>query len=138
MLPVRLPALLVACAALAACETDTRRFAGPAGSGVYQINANVFEVVAPSIKGAPLYWCGAAEYARRALGAPWNATISISRGLGPSEATDKVSAVQFTLNPGALGIAEIRSSTPNSLPVGDTKTITDANLYCDKFRFRQV
>ncbi len=127
---------LAAVGLLAACETDTSRFTGPGGSGVYPIGSDKFEVVAQSVKGAPVFWCGASDYARRVLGAGWNDEISIARTLGPSEATDRTSAVQFTLNPAALGITKVRSNFPNQLVVGDTNSVTQANLYCDKLRFR--
>lgn len=130
---------IAALALLGACETqpvsDTGRFSTPGGAGVYQINANVFEVVGSSSRGASIYWCGASEYARRALGQSWETQISISRTLGPSQATDRTSAVQFTLNPSAVGVTPFRSSFPNQLQVGDTNSVSQANLYCDKLRF---
>ena len=136
MRPVRVLSLMLALAVTAACESDPNRFSAPGGASVYQINDNVFEVVASSGQGARPYWCGASEYARRALGAGWSAQISISRTLGPSEATDRISAVQFTLNPSALGITPFRSSTPNALQVGDSNSVSQASVFCDKLRFR--
>ncbi|MGV6847710.1 MAG: hypothetical protein ACWA5A_04960 [Marinibacterium sp.] len=130
--------LLLASTALAACESDPYRFSTPGGGGAYPINGDVFELVALSNTGAAVYWCGAADYARRALGAPWSDEITISRTLGPSEATDRRSAVQFTLSPGNLGIPPFRSTFPNQLEVGDTYAVSEANLFCNQLRFRNV
>ena len=130
--------LLAALTLVAACETDPNRFTAPGGASVYQINGEVFEVVAASTTGAAVYWCGASDYARRVLGATWSQEITIFRTLGPSQATDRTSAVQFTVNPEAVGITRIRSNFPNQLQVGDTNTASQANLYCDKLRFRNI
>ena len=128
--------VLAAMALLAACETDPNRFSAPGGASVYGIHANVFEVVAPSSDGSRVFWCAAAEYARRVRGAPWTAEITVARSLGPSEATDRVSAVQFTLNPGAVGITPVRSPFPNQFELGDTFTVSQGNFECDKLRLR--
>ncbi|MEM8731611.1 MAG: hypothetical protein AAGF79_17015 [Pseudomonadota bacterium] len=104
------------------------------GARTYQINNNVFEVVGNSGRGFDIWWCGASTYARRVLGAGWQTPITISRTLGRSEATGRISSVQFTLNPGALGISTLQSMSPNALEVGDTKTVQDANNSCQNLR----
>ncbi|MBB95345.1 MAG: hypothetical protein CML68_12230 [Rhodobacteraceae bacterium] len=109
--------------------------ATPGGARVYPINENVFEVVGNSGRGWDMWWCGAATYARRVLGASWQAPMSIARGLGTSQATGRKSAVQFTLNPGALGIETLKSTSPNSLVVGDTKTVQTGNVSCSRLQF---
>ena len=84
------------------------------GARVYALDANVYEVVGNSGGGYRLFWCGAGEYARRVLGASWSARISVVRGLGPSQATNRRSAVHFTLNPGAVGVTPIQSPSLNA------------------------
>ncbi len=107
------------------------------GARVYALDANVFEVVGNSGGGYLLFWCGAGEYARRVLGASWSARISIVRGLGPSLATDRRSAVHFTLNPEAAGVTPIQSPSLNAYDVGDTKSVNEASGFCREIKFRQ-
>lgn len=134
MLKLRL--LLSAVALVIAGAAQAQSFLATAGDArVYQINENVFEVVGNSGRGFDLWWCGAATYARRALGASWAQPVTISRTLGQSQATGRRSSVQFTLNPQALGIATLRSYSPNALVVGDTKTVQDANRSCSRLGF---
>lgn len=107
-------------------------FSGKRGTRVAPVNKVVFEVVARSSGSGPEYWCGAADYARRALGAEWKATIYIARGRGPSVTTGRRSAVQFTLDPAAAGITPIPPSISlNSLKVGDNMTVQQGNSYCN-------
>ena len=124
--------LALACAVPASAE----RFAAPGDASVYPIDASQFEVVVPSFKGVAMFWCGASQYARLVLDAPWDAQISISRSLGNSEVTDGRSAVQFTLQPATLGIDTFRSATPGAFPVGDTYSVSQASLGCDQLFFR--
>ena len=81
-----------------------------------------------------IYWCGAATYARRALGQSWQAQITIARTLGPSQVTGQRSAVQYTMDPGALGITQQKNPSFNALAVGDYKSITEANGFCSRLR----
>lgn len=111
-----------------------RGFGAP-GSVVYPINDNVFEVVGNSGRGYILFWCGASRYARQVLGIDWRSKITIVRGLGRSEATGQRSAVQFTVNPGAVGVTPISSYSPNAYEVGDSKTATEANGFCHELIF---
>ncbi|MGV6847712.1 MAG: hypothetical protein ACWA5A_04970 [Marinibacterium sp.] len=119
--------------AVAAVSAARSGFSAPQ-SRVYQIDANTFEVVGNSGRGARLYWCGAATYARRELGASWQDKVTIARTLGPSAATGRRSAVQFTLTPEALGITPISSPTPNAFAVGDTMTVTSGNGFCRELK----
>lgn len=107
------------------------------GARVYPLDSNVYEVVGNSGGGYRLFWCGAGEYARRVLGASWSSQISIVRGLGPSQATNRRSAVQFTLNPDAAGVTPMQSPRLNAYDVGDTKSVNEASGYCNEIRFRQ-
>jgi len=108
-------------------------FSGRRGTRVAPVNNAVFEVVARGSGTGPDYWCGAADYARRALGAGWSDTIYIARGRGQSVTTGRRSAVQFTLNPGAAGITPIEPSLSlNALKVGDNMSVTQANSYCNR------
>jgi len=107
-------------------------FSGRRGTRVAPVNNAVFEVVARGSGIGYDYWCGAADYARRALGAGWNDTIYIARGRGVSVTTGRRSSVQFTLDPGAAGITPIEPSLSlNALKVGDNMSVTQANNFCN-------
>jgi len=107
-------------------------FRGGGDTRVAPVNKAVFEVVARGSGTGYAYWCGAADYARRALGADWQDTIYIARGRGESVTTGRRSAVQFTLDPVAAGITPTGSSISlNALKVGDNMSVTQANSYCN-------
>ncbi|WP_152610553.1 MULTISPECIES: hypothetical protein [unclassified Leisingera] len=97
---------------------------------VNSMSDGIFEAVLRTGNGH-LFWCGAADYAHRVIGAPWHAKLHITRGLGPSETTGRRSAVQFTLDaklaqtppPGGYG-------SVNSLQAGDTMSVQRALDYC--------
>ncbi|MBK0326913.1 hypothetical protein I5535_06345 [Rhodobacteraceae bacterium F11138] len=103
------------------------------GARVNPVNAAVFEVVPRGGGGGGLYWCGAADYAQRALKAPWQARVYIARGLGPSETTNRRSAAQFTLDPQTAGVTPSAPSLSiNALKVGDSMTVQQGFAYCQK------
>ncbi|MAC77631.1 MAG: hypothetical protein CML66_06165 [Rhodobacteraceae bacterium] len=132
----KLRLLITALALTVAGAAQAQNFlATPGQARVYKINDNVFEVVGNSGRGYDLWWCGAATYARRVLGAGWTTPVTISRTLGHSQATGRRSSVQFTLNPAALGIDTLQSYSPNALVVGDTKTVQDGNSSCPRLHF---
>jgi len=107
-------------------------FNGKFGVRVAPVNDVVFEVVPRSSGSGPIFWCGAADYARQVLGAGWSTQIYIARGRGQSVTTNRRSAVQFTLDPDAAGITPTGPSLSlNSLRVGDNMTVQQANHYCN-------
>ena len=110
-------------------------FASKKGMRVNPVNGAVFEVVTRGAAKGRDYWCGAGDYARRAVNAPWSASVYITRGLGQSETTGKRSAVQFTLDPAAAGMAAPAPApgvtlSLNSLAVGESMTVQSALGYC--------
>ena len=70
------------------------------------LNNTVFEVIPRGRTDADGYWCAAADFARRSLGAGWQQPIYVVRGYGPSEATGRRTAVQFSLSPRPEGVAQ--------------------------------
>ena len=90
-----LAAFTALCLALA---IPAEAFTGGRGIRVNPMSGSSFEVIAPI--GGPVddYWCGASDYARRVLGAPWTAQIYLLRGRGPSATTNRRTAVQFTMD----------------------------------------
>ena len=100
------------------------------GVRVNLISGNSFEAVGSSARTAYEYWCGAATFARRELGAGWNTEIYVLRGLGPSETTNRRSAVQFTLDPVAGGDSAAVSFSSRVQP-GQSLSVTQAHNYCN-------
>jgi len=131
--PKRFLSVALMVALLPALAPDTASaFSGKRGTRVAQVNNAVFEVVARSSGSGPEYWCGASDYARRALGAGWKTEIYIARGRGTSVTTGRRSAVQFTIDPGAAGVTPAPPSLSlNSLKVGDHMSVQQGNTYCN-------
>lgn len=97
---------------------------------VNPVSDGVFEVIARSGSGY-LFWCGAADHVQRVLRRPWNTSLYIYRGLGPSETTGRRSAVQFTLAPNLAAAAPAGGyGSVNSLQAGDTMSVLRAHEYC--------
>ncbi len=126
------PAAALVLGVLATAVPDAAQaFSGRRGTRVAPVDKAVFEVVARTAGSAADYWCGASDYARRELRAPWTARIYIARGRGPSVTTGRKSAVQFTLDPDGAGIAPIAPSVSlNALNVGDNMSVQQAETYC--------
>ncbi|WP_264212894.1 hypothetical protein [Leisingera thetidis] len=93
------------------------------------VSQDVFEVV-PKIASGRFFWCAAADHAQRVLAAPWTADLFITRGLGRSATTGRVSAVQFTLN-ADLAPAAIHGNI-NSLQAGQSMSVQRAYDYCHR------
>jgi len=122
-------ALMALLATIAPQTADA--FNGKFGVRVAPVNDVIFEVVPRSSGSGPIFWCGAADYARRVLGAGWKTKIYIARGRGQSVTTNRRSAVQFTLDPAAAGITPTGPSISlNALAVGDNMSVQQANQYC--------
>ncbi|MCA0928566.1 hypothetical protein [Ruegeria profundi] len=77
--------------------TPATAFNGRLGFQTVAVNDSVFEVIPRGRTDTDGYWCAAADFARRTLGAGWQQRIYVKRGYGPSEATGRRTAVQFTL-----------------------------------------
>lgn len=106
------------------------------GGRVLQVDQVLFEVVPRTRDSNDFFWCGAADFARRALGADWSDRIYIARGRGVSVTTGRRTAVQFTLNPQAAGVTPL---PPGGLRVGlqpgDNMRIQQAYGFCGRVLF---
>ncbi len=122
-------------AALAASVSSAQAFRAANSLEVNKVDANVFEVVGRPGVFSEDYWCGAGDYARRALGVPWNTDIYIARELGKSQTTGGRSAVQFTLDPAAAGVTPWEGNWVNNiLTLGYSMSTTGAFGKCDALR----
>jgi hypothetical protein len=108
-------------------------FTSKLGARVNPVNSAVFEVVPRSSGDGQIFWCSAADYAQRALGASWQAQLYIVRGRAPSVTTGRRSSVQFTLDPTAAGVTPAPSSISlNALDPGENMSVQQAYTYCQK------
>lgn len=72
-------------------------FSGRTQGRVYALDGQSFEVVPPIGAPGAAYWCTAAEFARRELGADWVQDIYVLKGRAPSTVTGRIDTVTFTL-----------------------------------------
>lgn len=105
-------------------------FTSRRGVRVNPVNSVVFEAVPRGGTHGSAYWCAAGDYAQRELRAPWDAQIYVARGLGPSETTNRRSAVQFTLDPAAAGVTPVKSYRLNAFKPGEHMSVRQAFNYC--------
>ena len=104
-------------------------FRAPGGVEVNPLGPRSFETVGRTAASPREYWCAAADYAHRALGAAWTDRIYVVRGLGPSQTTGRRSAVQFSLDPVA-GSGGDSGVVASPLQVGDSMLVQRARIEC--------
>jgi hypothetical protein len=108
-------------------------FTSREGSRVNPVSDTVFEVVPLAGGSGRNFWCAAGDYAQRALKAPWEAHLYISRSHGLSETTNRRSAVQFTLQPALAGSPDKGVfASVNSLSRGNNMRVRDAFSLCNQ------
>ncbi len=94
------------------------------------INSTEFEVIPRARRDIDGYWCAAADFARRTLGAGWQQRIYVQRGYGPSVTTGRRTAVQFTLKmPANVGQ---QSSISVGFKPGESMSVQGANGRCNR------
>jgi len=126
-----LPSLAVVALATVACATETADYKrAPLGAKIYPLEDGVFEVVTRSGGNGSEYWCAAADYARRTLGASWQTPVYIYRGLAPGAASGRRSTVLFTLDPVVSQVPQSGVRLTNAFYVGDTMTVQAGNSQC--------
>lgn len=108
-------------------------FTSRGGARVNPVDAVVFEVVPRTGGSGKAIWCGAGDYAQRALKASWQARVYVARERGPSVTTGRRSAVQFTLDPQAAGITPAPASLSlNAFKLGESMSVQQAFEFCYK------
>ncbi|TDK51598.1 hypothetical protein E1832_03075 [Antarcticimicrobium luteum] len=123
-----LAALTALCLAL---PIPAEAFSGRRDTRAYPISDVAFEVIARTAGSADVYWCGASDYARRVLNAPWSAKIHVLRGRGPSVTTGRRTAVQFTLDAQAVPPQPRELFfVLNRLRPGDRMSVQQAATHC--------
>lgn len=102
--------------------------AAPNGYRTEPINATDFEVIPRTRQDIDGYWCAAADFARRTLGAGWQQNIYVLRGYGPSVTTGRRTAIQFSLKKPTN--TPQQASLLQSFTVGESMSVSGANAQC--------
>ncbi|KIC07796.1 hypothetical protein RA19_21965 [Leisingera sp. ANG-M1] len=100
------------------------------GVRVLPVNDVVYEVVPRGSGGTWTYWCAAAEYARRELGAGWADRFYVVRGRDVSVTTGRRSSVQFTLHPERAGISPKTGWLSLGFQPGESMSVQQGYSYC--------
>lgn len=105
---------------------------GRLGFQTVALNSTVFEVIPRGRTDVDGYWCAAADFARRTLGAGWQQRIYVYRGYGPSEATGRRTAVQFSLQPPKEPAQRNSGFVTSGFTPGDSMSVQGANGRCNR------
>lgn len=124
------PILTFATLAALALSIPVTADAAPNGYRTEPINSTDFEVIPRADQFADGYWCAAADFARRKLGAGWQQRIYVLRGYGPSVTTGRKTAVQFSLNQPADGTPQKSSFVTAGFVPGSSMSVQGANGRC--------
>ena len=100
------------------------------GVRVLPVDGIVYEVVPRGGGGTWPYWCAAAEYARRELGAGWADRFYVVRGRGESVTTGRRSSVQFTLYPERAGVPARTGWLSLGFKPGDSMSVQQGYGFC--------
>jgi hypothetical protein len=122
------------CAALAvfALSVPATADAARLGFQANAINSTDFEVIPRTRDDTDGYWCEAADFARRSLGAGWQDPIYVLRGYGPSVTTGRVTAVQFSLKPPPADAPAQTGGVRGPFVVGSSISVQGANARCGR------
>lgn len=112
-------------------STPVAAFNGRIGYQTVALNNSIFEVIPRGRTDADGYWCAAADFARRTLGAGWQQPIYVVRGYGPSEATGRRTAVQFSITPPEGVDLNVMSNSIGFIP-GQSRSVQSANGLCNR------
>lgn len=123
-------AAVLACATALPAAADT--FIANRGVRVLPVNDTVFEVVPGRSGGTWEYWCAAAEYARRVLGADWTDRYYVVRGRDVSVTTGRRSSVQFTLHPEQAGVPAKIGWLSLGFQPGESLSVQQGYGYCSQ------
>lgn len=121
---------------LAGCGVENDYFRTTRGERVFALENGVFEVALMDQGYLPGYWCNAADYARRALGAGWSDRVYVYRGLGGGVVSGRAHSVLFTLTPPASPPPQGSIVRVNAFKTGQSLTVRSAESQCNNLPFR--
>ncbi|TNJ41800.1 hypothetical protein [Phaeobacter sp. B1627] len=121
---------LAACTELPSTGAQADFYAPRTQARVYALDARSFEVVPQIGANGASYWCTAADFARRRLGAGWSQMIYVQKGRADSVVSGRIDAVTFTLDeiPRAEGYPLIRRAY--GFKPGDAFSLSTAEGFC--------
>lgn len=121
-------AAVLACSTAVPAAADS--FLANRGVRVLPVNDLVYEVVPGRSGGTWDYWCAAAQYARRVLGANWTDRFYVVRGRDVSVTTGRRSSVQFTLYPEQAGVPPKTGWLSLGFRPGESLSVQQGYGYC--------
>ncbi|WP_428928473.1 hypothetical protein [Marinibacterium sp. SX1] len=121
--------LAAACATCAATPILAQQevMRGPGGSDIYQVDANVIEVVS-NLGQDRGFWCGAVKYLRHHH-TDWHTAIYVVSGPAETDHVASGQGVKFAIDPAAAGVTPAAESA--ELAPGNWQTMTVANRGCN-------
>lgn len=126
----------VALCGLTACaELGDGGFVTSRGTRVNPVNADVFEVIARPGNERNQFWCGAGEYAHRALDAPSNAKVYVVGGAGSAVTMEAPSGAQFSLKPANQVTGATGRDSRWGPRLGQSMFVADARGRCGRDTF---
>lgn len=100
---------------------------------VNRVDKYVFEVIGRPSANREDYWCGAGDYVRRVIGAPWKTKIFVVSGISRGVTTGAKSAARFTLHPEEVGIEPYEAGwISDTLTIGYSRSVTFAFDRCHR------
>ncbi|OED47019.1 hypothetical protein AB838_17140 [Rhodobacteraceae bacterium (ex Bugula neritina AB1)] len=123
-------AAVLACSMATAIPVSAGTFLANRGVRVLPVNDIVYEVVPGRSGGTWDYWCAAAQYARRVLGASWTDRYYVVRGRDVSVTTGRRSSVQFTLHPEQAGVPPKTGWLSLGFQPGESLSVQQGHGYC--------
>ncbi|OIQ29891.1 MAG: hypothetical protein BM562_10640 [Alphaproteobacteria bacterium MedPE-SWcel] len=121
---------IAACTELPTAGPQADFYAARTQARVYVLDARSFEVVPQIGAYGAAYWCTAADFARRRLGAGWSQMIYVQKGRADSVVSGRIDAVTFTLDevPRAEEHSLIRRAY--GFKPGDAFSLSTAEGFC--------
>ncbi|MDA5556255.1 hypothetical protein [Shimia sp. MMG029] len=128
--------LSILCLSLAACtDLGDGGFVTAGGTRVNPVNADVFEVIARPRNENNQFWCGAGEYAHRALGASPGANVYVVGGAGAAVTMESPNGAQFSLKPPSQVSGATERDTRWGPRLGQSMFVADARGRCGRDEF---
>ena len=130
--------MAAALAVLSGCSVETGDFTSVLGDKVFLRDNGVIEVAkrpgSANHEGWD-YWCGAADYARRAKGADWDTPVYVYRGYGEGPEGVVGQTVQFTLDKASLSQppSVMQRDEIGAFKIGHFMTVKDGTGICSRW-----
>lgn len=115
---------------LVATAASAREMGLRNGIRAQAVSNSVFEIAPRGGSGVQEFWCGAGEYARRALGAKGGETLYVVGGIGQGQVINRKSTAQFSLLPPSQAQGASGRQGRWGPALGDSMTVSQARGRC--------